>query len=50
MAVSIVVMLYILLGTKIAWTWYALIGSILTFAVAFVASLLIPTKNDEVSI
>lgn len=50
MVVSISVMLYILLATKIAWTWYALIGSILTFVVAFIASMVIPTKNDEVSV
>jgi SSS family solute:Na+ symporter len=45
MAASIVLMLYILLQTKIAWTWYALIGSLTTFAVAFLASLII--KNDD---
>lgn len=44
MAASICLMLYILLGTKIAWTWYALIGSLTTFSVAFLASLII--KND----
>ncbi len=49
MTVSISLMIYILLGTKIAWTWYALIGSLVTLAVAWVATLLIPVKNDEVS-
>lgn len=45
MAASICLMLYILLGTKIAWTWYALFGSLTTFAVAFLASLII--KNND---
>jgi len=47
MAASICLMIYILLGTKIAWTWYALIGSLTTFFVAFLASLFI--KNSETS-
>ena len=41
MLASISLMIYILLGTKIAWTWYALIGSLTTFAVAYLASLVI---------
>lgn len=47
MAASIVLMLYILLGTKIAWTWYALFGSITTLAVAFAASFVIPVRSNE---
>ncbi len=50
MIVSISLMLYILLATKIAWTWYALIGSLVTFLVAFIATLIIPAKNDEISV
>ncbi|MCC6824876.1 MAG: sodium:solute symporter [Acidobacteria bacterium] len=46
MLVSIAVMLYVLLATKLAWTWYALLGSIITLAVAFIASLIIPSKNE----
>ena len=49
MAASIVLMLYILLGTKIAWTWYALIGSLTTLGVAFLASIFLPNKNEELS-
>lgn len=45
MSASICLMLYILFGTKIAWTWYALIGSLTTFFVAFLASLII--KNND---
>jgi Na+/proline symporter len=49
MVASIVVMLYILLQTSIAWPWYALIGSFVTFAVAFISTLFIRTKhNNEV--
>jgi len=46
MIASISIMLYILLATKIAWTWYALIGSIITFAVATLASAVIPAKTE----
>jgi SSS family transporter len=38
MAASIVVMLYIRFGTPVAYTWYVLIGSFITFAVAWIAS------------
>lgn len=46
MAASICLMIYILLGTKIAWTWYALIGSLTTFFIAFSASLIIKNVGD----
>ncbi|KXK04764.1 MAG: SSS family solute/sodium (Na+) symporter [Acidobacteria bacterium OLB17] len=50
MIASICVMVYILLATKIAWTWYALIGSIVTLIVAWAASILSrPQLNDEVN-
>ena len=48
MIASISLMIYILLGTKIAWPWYALIGSLTTLAVTFVATLVIRNNNDEV--
>ena len=48
MIASIVVMLYVLLQTSIAWPWYALIGSFVTVAVAFIATLVYPNRNDEV--
>jgi hypothetical protein len=35
-------------GARIAWPWYALIGSLTTFAVAFAATLFIRNNNDEV--
>lgn len=49
MLASISLMIYILLGTRIAWPWYALIGSLTTLAVAFVATLVIRNNNDEVA-
>jgi len=55
MIASSVLMLYILLassklvpGPVIAWPWYALIGSVTTFAVTFIASLVISSKSNEV--
>ncbi|HWS52812.1 MAG TPA: sodium:solute symporter [Pyrinomonadaceae bacterium] len=39
MAASIVVMLYVRFWTPIAWTWYVLIGSAVTFLVAWLAGL-----------
>ncbi len=49
MGASITLMLYILFGTKIAWTWYALIGSLTTFIVAWLASLIIRPKESFIS-
>jgi SSS family transporter len=42
MTASIAVMLYVLFATSIAWPWYALIGSSITVAVAFLTSALYP--------
>jgi len=39
MLVSMATMLYIYLATRIAWTWYVLIGSGITLIVAWLASL-----------
>ncbi len=56
MLASMSLMIYILLafngfvpGPRIAWPWYALIGSLTTFAVATIASLFIKS-NDEVTV
>ncbi len=38
MVTSIAVMLYIIWETTIAWTWYVLLGSLVTFVVAWLAS------------
>jgi SSS family solute:Na+ symporter len=50
MIASIALMLYILLGTKIAWTWYALIGSMTTLVVTFIATLVIRSSKNEISV
>lgn len=49
MGASICLMVYVLLGTKIAWPWYALIGSLTTVFVAFIATLIFSGNNDEIS-
>src|SRR5215208_6106094 len=38
MLVSLGTMLYVFLGTKIAWTWYVFLGSLITFVVSWAAS------------
>src|SRR5215204_2912478 len=55
MLASTALMIYILLafngfvpGPRIAWPWYALIGSLTTFTVAFAATIFVRTNNDEV--
>ena len=54
MLVSTAFMLYILLafngivpGPKIAWPWYALIGSVITVAITHIATLIIPSTTNE---
>ena len=54
MLASMAVMIYILLafngflpGPRIAWPWYALIGSLVTLAVAFAATLVTGTRNNN---
>jgi SSS family solute:Na+ symporter len=53
MVTSILVMLYIYFGTKIAWTWYVLIGSLITFTVAWATSFAFApapkNRRDELS-
>ncbi|MDQ3061711.1 MAG: sodium:solute symporter [Acidobacteriota bacterium] len=47
MAASILLMLYIKFFTPIAWTWYVLIGSLTTFFIAWLASLILSNRNLE---
>jgi solute:Na+ symporter, SSS family len=53
MVTSMVVMLYIRFWTPIAWTWYVLIGSVITFVVAWLASYAFASapsdRRDELS-
>ena len=46
MAASILLILYIKFATPIAWTWYVLIGSLTTFTVAWLASLLFNNQRE----
>jgi Na+/proline symporter len=51
MTASILLMLYIKFFTPIAYTWYVLIGSLTTFAVAWAASFIFTNeKENEISI
>jgi len=47
MITSIAIMLYIRFFTPIAWTWYVLIGSLVTFMVAWLAGLLFAPASRE---
>jgi hypothetical protein len=38
-------MLYVRLGTNIAWTWYVLIGTSVTFLAALAASSFLGSKH-----
>ena len=53
MVASISVMLYVYFGTKIAWTWYGVIGSAVTFLVAWAVSFAFPpapkNRRDELA-
>lgn len=44
---SIALMAYVVFGTKLAWTWYAILGSLTTFFVALLASLIIKRPKDS---
>jgi Na+/proline symporter len=39
--------LYIWLGTRVPWTWYVAIGTIVTFTVGYIVSLLIAPKQPH---
>jgi SSS family transporter len=47
MVTSMVVMLYIRFFTPIAWTWYVLIGSLVTFLVAWIAGFAFAAATRE---
>jgi solute:Na+ symporter, SSS family len=49
MLASISLMLYIYFGTKIAFPWYPVIGSLTTLAVAFAASFIFSKNTNEVN-
>jgi Na+/proline symporter len=47
MLAGLLVMLYVRLGTPIAWTWYVLIGTTATFVAAYLASLVLREPGFE---
>jgi solute:Na+ symporter, SSS family len=49
MSASIALMIYIYFWTKIAFPWYPVIGSLTTLAVAFLASLILSPKHNEIT-
>jgi SSS family solute:Na+ symporter len=49
MAVGFIAMLAVWHFSKIAWTWYVLIGTAITFAVGYAASLLLQTPQKALS-
>ena len=49
MLVSLGSMIYVFLATKIAWTWYAFLGSLITVVVAWVASFAFSASTAEIS-
>ncbi|MCA1640637.1 MAG: hypothetical protein LC785_01385, partial [Acidobacteria bacterium] len=53
MVASIVVMLYVRFMTPLAWTWYVLLGSAITFLVAFAVTPLFrkapASRQDELA-
>ena len=49
MLVSLGSMIYVFLATKIAWTWYAFLGSLITFVVAWAASFAFSASSAQIS-
>jgi Na+/proline symporter len=47
MACGFAVELYIWLATKVPWTWYVMIGTSVTFAVGYAASVLMPAAASR---
>src|SRR5712692_1190138 len=46
MLCGVTIELYIWLGTSIPWTWYVAIGTVVTFAVGYAASLVLQASNE----
>lgn len=50
MLISCAVMFYLKFGTNLAWTWYVLLGSVITFIFAFLASFIFQSgRKNEIS-
>lgn len=49
MFAGLTVITYVRFGTTIAWTWYVLIGTTITFACGFLASFVIPARQPAIT-
>jgi hypothetical protein len=50
MAFGFLTELYIWLGTRVPWTWYVIIGTIVTFVVGYASSVLLADNRiDQVN-
>jgi SSS family transporter len=49
MTAGLMVMLYVKFGTKIAFTWYVLIGTVVTFTVGYAASFILDRGKEEMN-
>jgi Na+/proline symporter len=47
MAAGLAVMLYVFFGTGLAWTWYVLLGTLVTFAVGLAVSAALPRPSEK---
>jgi hypothetical protein len=47
MAAGLATVGFVALGTRVAWTWYVLIGTVVTFAVAIVVSWFEPKERKQ---
>ncbi|HYP13419.1 MAG TPA: sodium:solute symporter, partial [Bryobacteraceae bacterium] len=47
MSAGMLVMLYVKLQTPIAWTWYVMIGTAVTFGTGWLAALLVPRSRES---
>jgi hypothetical protein len=49
MLCGFVLSLYLWLGTRVAFTWYVVLGSSATFAVGYLASLAMPAQTLDLT-
>jgi len=47
MAAGLAVMLYVFFGTRLAWTWYVLLGTLVTFSVGLAVSAALPRPSEK---
>lgn len=49
MTAGLLVVLFVAFGTKVAWPWYAVVGSVVTFAVGMIAAWISPGRSASSS-